>query len=81
MDRLDGTIILQQSEAMGWDGWKEEEVKNALSKIKSRKQPGPDKIKGEILKWFKENPICIQTLTQSLNTVITKNEVPSDWKI
>lgn len=66
---------------MGWDGWKEEDVKNALSKIKSRKQPGPDKIKGEILKWFKDNPTCLQTLTMCLNNVINKCEVPDDWKI
>ena len=31
---------MQQGEAMDWIGWNEEEVENALGKIKSRKQPG-----------------------------------------
>ncbi len=33
------------------------------------------------MKWFKENTVCLQTLTLCLNNVINKGEVPEDWKI
>ena len=65
---------------MVWNAWNEEEVESASGKIKSIKQPGPDKIKGGILKWLHENSICFKTLTQCLNNVIIDNEIPNDWK-
>lgn len=46
-----------------------EKVKKNIRKMKAGKQPGPDKIKGEIYKWMAESDICIGALTSSLNGV------------
>ena len=43
-----------------------------------QKTTSPDKIKGEILKWFKEHSTYLQTLTLCQIDVINKSEVPDD---
>lgn len=45
IDSLEGEIIWNHREPMDWKEWKEEEVKNALSKIKKQKTTRPRKDK------------------------------------
>lgn len=52
-----------------------------MNRIKSGKQPGPDWIKGEIIKWLKDEPICLEELTRCLNLVVKNNKVPENWKV
>ena len=80
MDSLAGEVISQPGKAMIWEEWRQEEVKTALTKIKKGKQPGPDKIKGDIIKWLAEDSVCIETLTHCLNKVIKDNKIPESWR-
>ena len=75
-----GKIISEAEEAMEWKNWEAEEVKAMLRKIKRGKQPGPDKIKGEFLKWLAEDPLCTETLTSCLNKVVQDNKIPERWR-
>ena len=46
-----------------------DDLKTQIKKIKCGKQPGPDKLKGEIYKWLLGSEICLQKFTTALNSV------------
>ena len=52
------------------------EVVEALGGIKKKKQPGPDRIKGEIYSGLKESEKLVLYLTQAYNTVLNEGTVP-----
>ena len=56
--------------------WSQMEVQKKLLSIKSGKQPGTDKIRGEIYKWMASSEVCTEK-----NKVIEEGIVPEGWKI
>lgn len=66
---------------MGWSEWSQRDVKAALSNVMSGKQPSPDHIKGEILKWMKEDSLCLGEFTHCQNHVVTNITVLESWKM
>ena len=81
MDVLKGKIVMKGKEKMICRKWSPEEVNSATGKIKNGKQPGPDLIKGEIIKWLRDSHLCIDMLTQVLNNVVQSGEISEKWKI
>ena len=47
-----------------------DDVRRALGKVKKRKQPGPDKLKGEMYKSLKDNEKLVIHLTEAYNAVL-----------
>ena len=80
MDVLAGQVEYRTVTRMEWARWKEIEVVRALKNIKNGKQPGPDHIKGEIMKWMADSRECLKFLTASLNEVVVSGECPNSWK-
>ena len=49
---------------MEWKEWTQDEVRKSINRIKKNgKQPSPDRKKDE-MKWLKDDPICLEKLTQ-----------------
>ena len=57
-----------------------DDVRKALGKVKKGKQPGPDKLKGEIYKSLKDNEKFVIHLTEAYNAVLEEGTVPEKWK-
>ena len=57
-----------------------EEQKKPLS-VKSGKQPGTDKIRGEIYKWMASSEVCTEKIRLAMNNVMEEGIVPKWWKI
>ena len=49
--------------------------------VKSGKQHGTDKIRGEIYKWMSSSEVCMEKIMMAMNKVIEKGIVPKGWKI
>ena len=56
----------------------QEELQEALRKLKDNKAPGPDQVPNEIFKLLDHNAELI--LLKAYNDIWTKGEVPNDWK-
>ena len=57
------------------------ELENALTNIKNNKAPGPDGIKGELLKALANNETCKLTLLKCYNDILNGSaKIPSGWK-
>ena len=57
--------------------WSQMEVQKKLLSVKSGKQPGTDKIRGEIYKWMASSEVCTEKIRMAINKVM---EEPR-WKI
>ena len=57
-----------------------EEVARALEKLKKGKQPGPDRLKGEIYSSLKDSEKLVLYLTHAYNVVLNDGTVPQGWK-
>ena len=57
-----------------------DDVRRALGKVKKGKQPGPDKLKGEMYKRLKDNEKLVIHLTEAYNAVLEEGTVPEKWK-
>ena len=57
-----------------------DDVRRALGKVKKGKQPGPDKLKGEMYKSLKDNEKLVIRLTEAYNAVLEEGTVPEKWK-
>ena len=81
MDMLSGTI--KKCEVlfpMPGIGLKIEEVARALEKSKKGKQPGPDRLKGEIYSSLRDSKKLVLYLTHAYNAVLNDGTVPQGWK-
>ena len=57
--------------------WSQMEVqKNCYQLIKSGKQPGTDKIRGEIYKWMASSEVCTEKIRMAMNKVMEEGIVP-----
>ena len=56
---LNCQFVYKGFKRMKWVQWNEVDVSSAVKRIKNGKQPGPDLIKGEIIKWLIESKICL----------------------
>lgn len=56
--------------SMGAVVFAESEVKDQLKKIKRNKQPGSDRIKGEMFKWKEGSDLYVNILTKSVNKIL-----------
>ena len=80
-DALNGTIVQRnRGSPMGEIVFTEEELKKVISGVKERKQPGPDKLKGEIYKALMKSDVFIHALAQAFNKVMEEGRVPESWK-
>ena len=77
---MDGGLVHMPVKRMRWRPLTERKVAESLRRIKRGKQPGPDKIRGEILRWLGESEICLATLTTALNTVMERGMCPESWR-
>ena len=57
------------------------EVQQKLLSVKSGKQPGTDKIRGEIYKWMASSEVCTEKIRMAMNKVMEEGIVPEGWKI
>ena len=57
-----------------------DDVRRALGKVKKGKQPGPDKLKGEIFKSLKDSEKLVIHLTEAYNAVLEDGTVTEKWK-
>ena len=58
-----------------------DEVKGALGILKKGKQPGPDKLKGEIIyRSLKDSESLVIRLTEAYNKVFEGGTVPEKWR-
>ena len=46
----------------------------------SGKQPGTDKIRGEIYKWMASSEVCTKKTRMAMNKVMEEGIVPKGWK-
>lgn len=74
-DNEDNTYIEELPEE---DGITLEEVHEALSKLKNRKAPGPDRIVNEMLKYGGTE--LKRAITLLFQKIISTQKVPDDWK-
>ena len=51
-----------------------------LATVKERKQPGPNKIKGEIYKWMDSSQVCVGKITEAFNGVMRGGVVAAEYK-
>ena len=58
-----------------------DDVKKQLKKLKSNKQPGPNKLKGEIYKWLIDSDYCLAAFVDALNEINRTGSVPEQWKV
>ena len=79
MDLLDG-VIIEQKQRMNFNLVTEEQVEGALRNIRNGKQPGPDRLKGEVYKWLIKKPTCVKAFTEAVNSVVVKGVFPESWK-
>ena len=56
------------------------DVRGALGKVKKGKQPGPDKLKGEIYKSPKDCENLVIYLTEAYNVILEDGTVPEKWR-
>ena len=57
-----------------------DDVRRALGKVvKKGKQPGPDKLKGDMYKSLKDNEKLVIHLTEAYNAVLEEGTVPEKW--
>ena len=56
------------------------EIDEHLSKIKSRKAPGPNGLKNELLKSLSNSRIFKEIIIKCFNDILNGNEVPVSWK-
>ena len=61
--------------------FKEEEVKEVLNKLKNKKAPGPDGLKGELYKIIGNSKKCLEIITKCLNNELKRTDKPNEWKI
>ena len=61
--------------------WNQMEVQKKLLSVKSGKQPGIDKIRGEIYKWIVSSEMCTEKITMAMNKVMEVGIVPEGWEI
>ena len=61
--------------------WSQIEVQKKLLSVKSGKQPGTDKIRGEIYKWMASSEVCTEKIRMAMNKVMEEGIVPKWWKI
>ena len=52
-----------------------DDVRRALGKVQKGKQPGPDKLKGEMYKTLKDNEKLVIHLTEAYNAVLEEGTV------
>ena len=79
MDLVDG-VIIEPKKGMNFKLWTEEQVEGVLRNIKNGKQPGPNRLKGEIYRWLGEQPTCVKAFTEAVNSVVVKGVFPESWK-
>ena len=77
---LNCQFVYKGFKRMKWVQWNEVDVSPAVKRIKNGKQPGPDLIKGEIIKWLIESKICLKFLTSAMNGVVISGAFPSGWR-
>ena len=71
MDMLRGRIAMPQLKSyIEKTKMEQQEVKKALLKLKDGKQPGPNKIKGEIYKWMASSNTCVDGITKAMNLMM-----------
>ena len=58
---------------------KVEEVARALEKLKKGKQPGPDRLKGEIYSSLRDSERLVLYLTHAYNAVLNDGTDPQGW--
>ena len=51
-----------------------------LPKLKNNKSPGPNNYKTEFYKALLTKAQTIKTITRCFNNILTKREIPKDWK-
>ena len=77
-DALNGTIAQgNRGSPMGEIVFAEEELKKIIGEVKEGKQPGPDKLKGEIYKALMGSDIFMHALVQAFNKVMEEGRVAS----
>ena len=52
------------------------EVQKKLLSVKSRQQPGTDKIRGEIYKWIASSEMFLEKIRMTMNKVVEEGIVP-----
>ena len=57
-----------------------DEVRGALGRVKKGKQPGPDKLKGEIYKSLKDNERLVEHSTEAYKAILEDGTVLEKWK-
>ena len=57
------------------------EVQKKLLSVKSGKQPGTDKISGEIYKWMASSELCTEKIRVAMNKVMEERIIIKWWKI
>ena len=67
--RMDGIVV------------NKEEVKKAVRRMKSGKQPGIDGIKAEVYKWMLESEVCVNAMCKYYNDVLEKGEPVKEWSV
>ena len=80
LDMAGRTNIEEYIERMEKVKFTQEDVREQISRMKIGRQPGPDKLKPEIYKWFNYNNICINILTECMNKILDDSEPPIKWK-
>lgn len=70
----------------GVQGWMDDvvfewrDVLKRLKKIKNGKQPGPDRMKGEIYKAMMESEVCMRSMAETYNRVLDEGLIGDSWK-
>ncbi|KAE9412484.1 hypothetical protein Angca_008742, partial [Angiostrongylus cantonensis] len=54
------------------------EIRHAISSVKNRKAPGPDRIRSEHLKNFP--PVLVRTLARPFSPYLSECKIPTQWK-
>ena len=57
----------------------EEEVRNTLKKIKGKKTPGLDGLKGELYKELGNSKECVKVLVRGYNRILEEGGEPESW--
>ena len=57
----------------------EEEVRNTLKKIKGKKTPGLDGLKGELYKELGNSKECVKVLVKGYNRILEEGGEPESW--